>query len=229
MPVKVDRPAWHFRTVREYVVATFDKTALAMRTLQGLLGERTFARALRVYSERFRFRHPTGSDLEGVFEEVAGRPLDDFFVQAFVRDVTVDWRLLAVRNRRPREPSGLSWSGVAWVPWTASDTEERPFTVEVELGRRGDFVGPVEVELLFEDGSTQRRQWDGGDRWVQWRIPADGPVVQVIVDPDGVWALETHRADNYWRAEAEPRLVRRQMWWLADALQLLAMGVLPWS
>jgi hypothetical protein len=101
--------------------------------------------------------------------------------------------------------------------------------VEVELGRRGDFVGPVEVELLFEDGSTERRQWDGGDRWVRWRIPADVPVVQVVVDPDGVWALETRRADNYWRSEAEPRLVRRQMWWLADALQLLAMGVLPWS
>ena len=104
--------------------------------------------------------------------------------------------------------------------------DDGPWSVVVEIGRLGDLVGPVEVELLWADGRRERRRWDGVDRWIRWREESDERLLQVVMDPDVVWALETRRADNYWRdeaAESDP------LWWFGGALRLLGFLTVPWS
>ena len=60
-------------------------------------------------------------------------------------------------------------------------------------------------------------------RWVE-----ESPVRlrQVVVDPDGVWVLESRRADNYWRDEAADPT---PLWWLDGALGVLSLLVVPWG
>ncbi len=229
LPLRVDEPAWDFRNLNAYAIASYDKAALAMKTLQGLLGEETFARALAAYAERYRYRHPTGRDLQAVFEEVSGQSLGWFFDQAVRGDARADWAVLRVRDRRPQPPEGLEWTGDEWR--TAGDGEggEGGWVGVVELGRNGDLVAPVQVALRYADGSETRRTWDSAERWVRWRIPAEERLTAVVVDPDGVWAMETERADNYWRSRSDATAARRSLWWLADALQLLGLAHLPWS
>jgi hypothetical protein len=59
--------------------------------------------------------------------------------------------------------------------------------------------------------------------------PLTDGVVGVVVDPDGVWALETRRRDNYWASEEGSRVARRSLWWVPDALHWLGLVHLPWS
>jgi hypothetical protein len=229
LPLVVDQFPWAFRSFGSYVVASFDKTAVALKTLEGLAGEQPFAIAMRRYVERYRFRHPTGNDLFAVFEETTGSDLDWFFEQAFRGDGEVDWTVLKAWNRRELQPRGMSWNGNQWLEMAPDEEDPGRWSVAVEVGRRGEFIGPVEVLMVFADGSEQRRTWDGVSRWVRWRFPSQHPLVQVIVDPEGVWALEVERGDNYWRWQPSQTAARRHLWWVVDALQLLGLVPVSWS
>lgn len=229
--VRIDQPSWEFRSPSHYSSASYGKTALSLRTLEGLIGTESFSRAMRSYAERYRFRHPTGDDLFAVVSEVEGEDLGWFFEQAFRSDVLVDWAVLGVRHRETGGGGGMVWDGGRWQP----SGDERgaggaaAWSIEVDLGRRGDFVGPVEVELVFEDGSRGRRSWDGAARWVRWTFDSGQRLERVVVDPAGVWALETLRRDNYWASEESTQAARQTLWWVPEALHWLGFVNLPWS
>ena len=231
-PLTIDRHARDFRSRYRYFAASYSKTALALKTLEGLVGEQQFARAMRAYFERFRYRHPTGDDLFATFSDVAGEDLFWFFDQAIRSDASVDWSVLKVSQRSVSDVEGVSWEGDAWevtrAPQEYGDETKR-WVINVELGRTGDFIGPVEAELFYEDGSRERRTWDGVDRWVRWTIEGDRRLTRVVVDPDGVWAIETRRQDNYWAAEGSSKAACGALWWVSEALQLAALGLMPWS
>lgn len=181
LPVTVGRAAWEHRSWGDYAAAAYTKPALALATLEGLVGPGPFARGLRRYVERYAYRHPDVADLERTLSEVAGQELGWFFERVFAGDAEPDWAVLDVRQ-------GPAGDGEGWL-------------AEVELGRPGDLVAPVEVSIELADGTVERRTWDSADRWVVWRLRLPAAVAAVTVDPEGVWLLETRRADNRWRRE----------------------------
>jgi hypothetical protein len=235
LPVTIDRPAWTYRQRWRYFLASYSKTGVAMRTIQGLIGPEAMARGMRAYAERFRFRHPTGDDLQAVLSEVSDTDLGWFFEQAIRGDATPDWAVLAVRQRHVGRATGMEWDGASWreIEAPEDDGDEPPETqnelwaIEVDLARHGDLVGPVTVELTWDDGSTERRLWDSAARWERWRLEDSRRLEQVVVDPDAAWALETRRADNYWRES--PARPRDPLWWLREALLNAGQLYLKWG
>jgi len=229
-PVTIDRPAWEFRRRWDYFRASYSKTAVVLKTLEGLVGRDSFARAMRAYVERFRFAHPSGGDFEATMEEQTGQDLSWFFEQAVHGDARPDWAVLSVSHRRTGEAEGFEWTGEGWQArgdGGADESTNEPWQIEVDIGRKADFRGPVAVRLVFADGRREERRWDGQARWVRLTMESEDELEEVIVDPNGVWALETERADNYWRAHGQAR--RRAGWWLVAVLRGLSLTVLPWS
>jgi hypothetical protein len=224
-PLVVDRPVWEHRLIAESYLASYDKTALAIRTLEGVLGEDRLLRAMRAYVDDFRFRHPTGDDLRAVLERETGHQLTWLFDGVLRNGLTPDWAVLAVRHRRVGEPEGMVWRDGRW-----HEADERgetgPWRVDIELGRRSELVGPVEVELRWESGRVERRTWDGRARWVRWTEESSERLAQVAVDPDFAWALESRRSDNHWRDEPAKT---GPLWWLGDALRLIGLVAVPGS
>jgi hypothetical protein len=222
LPVTVGRKAWEYRHYWAYSLASYTKMALALRTAEGLIGPGVMARGMRAYFERFRFRHPTGSDLVEVLSEISGWDLGPFFAQAVYGDAVADWAVLSVRHWRPQPADGFGWDGEGWIEVdedeNLDETADQSWLVDLQLARRGDFVGPVDVELRWSDGTVERRTWDSQTRWVRWRLEGSGRLEQVVVDPDVVWALETNRADNYWRDRAAA--VDHPLWWVREAIEL---------
>lgn len=222
LPVTVAGKAWEHRHRWVYYLASYTKTALVLRTVEGLIGPENMASGLRIYFERFRFGHPTGSDLVEVLSEAAGWDLGPFFDQAVYGDAVPDWSVLSVRQWRPRPADGFAWDGESWreseEDQTTDETDEHSWQVNLQLARRGDFVGPVDVELRWSDGTVVRRIWNSQNRWVQWRLEGSSRLEQVVVDPDVVWALETNRADNYWRDQVAA--TDHPLWWVREAIRL---------
>jgi hypothetical protein len=225
----IDQPSWEFASAQQYYAASYGRTALTLRTLEGLIGPATFARGLRAYAERYRFRDPTGDDLFAVLSEVAGEDLGWFFDQAFRSEAVVDWGVLGVHHRDQAPGNGTPGEGGARQPAPARAAAGRAWMIDVDIGRHGDFVGPVEVELEYEDGTRERRTWDGSAPQVRWTIDSGERLARVVVDPDGAWALETRRRDNYWASEGSSRVARRALWWVPEALHWLGFVHLPWS
>ncbi len=263
IPVKVDRFAWNYRTRHDYSYASYPRTAVLLKTLQGLAGPGPFARAMRTYAERWRFRHPGPEDFFSTFNEVTGKNWDWFFRQAFESDATVDFGVISVRQHEKKAYKGFRWEDGAWKEavsagkaekqaredapgaetatpapgpapagdeaGTAAGKTAKTWEIAVHLGRRGSFRGPVQVELVWDDGKTERRTWDAQDRWTIWRLEGPRRLDRVVVDPDGIWAVESRRADNYWSRKDDAGAVTRRLWWLKELLQASGMMALPWS
>jgi hypothetical protein len=236
-PLRVDRPAWTFRTGDDYGMASYDKAALSLKTLEGLLGPGVFARAMRSYVEAWRFRHPTGEDFREVFSEVAGEDLGLFFDQAFEGDAFVDWAVADVFQREKTRPEGWAWVDGRWA-LEASDSSTtadagpagaKVWEIRADIMRRGDFRGPVEILFHFSGGREERRVWNGRERWVRYEFEGPERLDSVVVDPDGIWVLEGTRADNYWRDQPDWRQAARRLWWVRGVMSLATLGVQPWS
>ncbi|MBN2538226.1 hypothetical protein JXB37_08125, partial [candidate division WOR-3 bacterium] len=96
--------------------------------------------------------------------------------------------------------------------------------IEVDLARRGGITMPVEVELLFTDGTTRRRTWDLAAESGTLEFPADRRLRRVTLDPDGK-LLEPDRWNNHWprRTRVHPLFALPDF----DAYQFF-WGPYPW-
>lgn len=230
-PLQIDRFAWKFRSRQNYSKASYTKTTLVLKTLEGLLGDASFAQAMRDYALKWRFKHPTGKDFMQSLSESTGQDLDWFFSQAIEGDAIVDWAIRSVHTGEKKATTGASWSEGAWVETDQAENpsdgvkkeESGPWDISFDVMRRGSFSGPVEIRLIYADGSSENREWAGFERWKHFRFESDKKLDAIIVDPDGVWALETQRRNNYWQRKASAHDPTAPLSWsLSNVLSLVS-------
>ncbi len=75
----LNRAAWEYPSADAYGAASYSKGALALLSLERTYGEERFLAALRLYVDRWRWRHPTTADLQAALSESLDQPLDWFF------------------------------------------------------------------------------------------------------------------------------------------------------
>jgi hypothetical protein len=188
-------PAWDFEGM-EYSVGAYAKPALALRTLEGTLGEEVMLEVMRTFFQRYRFAHPTTEDFRAVAEEVSGQNLAWFF-------------------------DGLVY-GDGVLNYTVTAVDEHSVTV----ARQGELKVPAEVLVTFADGSTVVEPWAGEEREQTFDYPERPPVRSAEIDPQGKIVVDLQWADNGLSRRLELRawlaLVTRLLYNLQNAL--LAMG-----
>ncbi|NOX36350.1 MAG: M1 family metallopeptidase [Calditrichaeota bacterium] len=207
----VVRKAWEFYSPTSYGINSYSKPALLLTTLQNYLGWETMLQIMRTYVERFRFKHPTTRDFIQVASEVAGEDLSWFFDQALYRNAVLDYSVAYVRSKKVKKPRGYDFTQElpeeARSPLTdslplqesISDTLEESQTLyetEVRVRRLGDFVFPVEVEMVFADGVRIREKWDGKELWKKYRYVRPARLLYATVDPDRKIPLDVNYTNN---------------------------------
>ena len=210
--------AWKFMNNDAYGGITYGKTATMLLTLEGVIGEDTMQRALHTYFMRYRFTHPTGTDFTKTIEEVSGQKLDWFFQQALYGTNILDYEVLSIRS----DP--LDW----FEPHASKPKKnETAYRDTVLVHRKGDFISPVEVRIVFDDGEQVREKWDGRDRWVRFSYQKKARVTSAEVDPQHAIRLDDDLFNNS-RAEKRDRRAARKLstYWLF-ASQYLAQ-LLAW-
>lgn len=205
----VTRKAWQFRNSTSYGCITYGKTATLLATLQGMIGQETMDEAMRTYFQRFRFKHPTTEDFLRTIEQVAvargkatattqdGPPpltitgmLDDTSVPA----VNSSLRPFLDQAVYGTQVMDYSIDGVTSEP--ASDNDKKLVHSIVNLRRKGDFILPVTMEVVFDDGTRLREHWDGVDRWTRFNYTRNAKIVSVELDPDHVVPLDRNLFNN---------------------------------
>jgi hypothetical protein len=150
----------------DYVVATYSKPALALLTLERTLGEETMLNLMRAYYQRYRFGHPTTQDFRAVAQEATGQELAWFFDGLVYGDEVLNYTIAAV--------------------------EERSFTAV----RQGRLRVPTEILVTFEDGSTVREPWEGGEASQTFAYPQGPGVRSAEVDPESRVLVDLKWSDN---------------------------------
>jgi hypothetical protein len=237
--------AYKFRNSRSYGGVTYGKTATLLATLEGIIGRDTMDEAMRTYFMKFRFTHPTTEDFLRTIEQVAvahgratllppGDPaaafpvgyadipavnssLRPYFNQAVYGTQVLDYAI-----------DGVSSSPVQWWLHEPKDKAARkhiPYLNTVYLRRKGDFVLPVTVEIVFDDGTRIRDHWDGIDRWKKLTYIRNAKVVSAEIDPDHAVLLDVNFFNNSYTTKFNglPALKLSSLW--AAAQQLFAQLV----
>jgi hypothetical protein len=114
--------------------------------------------------------------------------LRPYFDQAVYGTQVLDYTIDSV------SASPVQW----WVPEPKDKhaKEQIPYLSTVYLRRKGDFVLPVTVEVVFEDGTRLREHWDGIDRWRKLSYVRNSKVVSAEIDPDHSILLDADLFNN---------------------------------
>ena len=201
------RPGWKFATSGSYGSIVYGKTATVLTTLEAMLGEATLRQALRVYFERYRFQHPTGSDFLDTVEEVSGRKdLEPYFEQAFDGTEILDYSVDSLTSDSTERWKGGNAAG--------------PYHTSVVVRRKGSFLFPVNLEVGFADGSKEQATWDGKDRWARFSWDKPSRAVYAQLDPDGNVPLDVDSFNNSYTLQRDrtARLKLTNYWVFAQQL-----------
>jgi aminopeptidase N len=158
-------PANRYKTDSNLLSLAYVKPSIVLLTLRNkVLGPEVFDSAFREYTRRWTFKHPQPADFFRTMEEVSGRDLAWFWRSFFFTTAALDQTVESVKQN----PDGKT---------------------ELTIGNLGDAVMPVELELGFEDGTTERAKlpveiWYEGNHYA-YTIPAGKTLVSARVNPDG--------------------------------------------
>jgi len=226
--------AFKFRNSASYDGVTYGKTATLLATLEGIIGRDTMDEAMRTYFMKFRFTHPTTEDFLRTIEQVAvarGRAtvlpvacacagltgciadvppvnssLRPYIDQAVYGTQVLDYSVDSVSS------SPVQW----WLPEPKDKNAKKQlfYLSTIYLRRKGDFVLPVTVEIVFDDGTRLRDHWDGIDRWKKLTYVRNARVVSAEIDPDHAVFLDVDLFNNSYTTKANGIPARKftNMW-----------------
>ncbi len=187
---------------KTYSMMSYNKAALILHTLMGIVGEETMNEVFREYYKKWAFRHPSGQDFIDVVNEVVtskngnkfGSDLNWFFSQTLYGTGICDYRILDFRNKKissPRESNVDSDSTERKI--SASDSL---YNSIVEIERIGEVMLPVEVLVHFENGDEVLELWDGQSRTKDFNYTGNRTIQWVKVDPEYKISLDINYTNN---------------------------------
>jgi hypothetical protein len=217
-----DTPSYAFLDNGSYSINSYSKIDLTLRTAEQLLGAEKFEAGMRHYYEKARFTHPRRDDFLRLFAEGSGANLSAFWHAALQTSERLDYQVLSVTAEQIHKPAGLFRSdGGVEVEASPSPDPQAPWRSEIVLHRKGTMVLPVELRVVFEDGTQRHERWDddGQQRWHRYTYETPRPVS--FAELDGL-ALDVSRLDDGKRREptGEPRrrILAQLQRWLSVAL-----------
>ena len=155
-----------------------------------VLGPERFDDAFREYSQLWAFKHPQPTDFFRTMDEAAGEDLAWFWRGWFYTTHANDQ---AVENVTEQAAEDLIGS---------ADRGQHYYRIQVD--NKGGLVMPLEMEVTYDDGSTERFDlpveiWKTNEVSFTKGFFSDRGVVKVVIDPDEMYA-DIDRENNVWEA-----------------------------
>jgi hypothetical protein len=210
---------------------TYSKTAVWLMTLERHLGWETLQKILSVHFERWKFKHPQPQDFFAIVNEVSGQDLTWFFDQVYRGSEAFDYAIESVSSK-PAALEGFDGQQVRRRDPQAAKAAKKPgsgqpLRTEVVVRRLGGGIFPVDVLLVFQDGTQVRERWDGKDRWKLFVVERPSKLKHAIVDPDRKLVLDINHTNNSRLLDPAPivpvlKWTSKWMIWMQDLLATFA-------
>lgn len=119
----------HFEYNFNYSTAAYYRGELFLMQLQYIIGDEAFWKGMKMYYNRWRFKHPTPQDFMKVMEDASGLELDWFLMGWTMQTKAADYAVEMV--------------------------EGLPGGTVITLGNRGSRPMPVDVRVTLKDGTEE--------------------------------------------------------------------------
>jgi len=199
-----------------YGEIAYNKAALWLQTLEGLIGTELMDDIMRRYFELYSFRHPCRYDfIEVVDSMVINRQGDRFpdgmqwfFDQVLYGTGMCDYAVADIRNTEVQASRGfLNSLDECEVATPEGDTIR--FKSVVELHRLGTVQLPQEILIRFENGEERTFQWDGLARAHSIELETAYKVVLAEIDPERKIYMDSNFINNVRQVEPQTAALNR--------------------
>jgi hypothetical protein len=226
--VPIATRSWDYPDNGAYGSSTYYKTAVAMHTLENMMGRERFFAALGGYARKWAFKHPTRDDLFDALAAGLGEDPRWFLVPAFQGRGGTDYRVLSLKTRKQHEPRGEFGDGEQKKKVGDKDAPETDTWIsEILLANLGNVPAIVKVRLTFADGRTVDKTWDDRKPWTRLVIEDKAEVVAVQIDPDHLMVMEQESLKNGLDTRGDGgaswRAASRASFWEQTAFSLVGM------
>ena len=228
----VARPAWKFSDSNRKALI-YSKTATTLRTVQELVGEAKMDTLIRTYFERWKFRHPRGSDFMAILKHelvflpdtVFGRQVYGLFEKGIYEAEVLDYAVTKISNQVLFAPQGVFGELFSDFRWEDGGGQQS-YVSKVEVQRLGDWVFPVEIKVIFEDGGSQMLAWSGVEGLKVFEFTGGSRVVSAQVDPGHKLGLDVDWNNNSMTLKPEDgglwRLALKMIFWVQGVFHAIS-------
>jgi hypothetical protein len=217
----LQRFSWDLMQRLSYTANAYGKGEVLMRTLQRLMGKARFSAMLKDYTKQWSFKHPSPYDFIAVVNEFTHDDLTAFINQVIFGSDVLDYAIEEIKNRPVPKPKGI------FNNKPISEKNNKIFDTEVLVRRKGEVISPVEVLIMFEDGTRKREKWNGKYRWERYRYKGPARIKSAVVDPEFKLLLDINRSNN--SRTTNPNEIAPIKWtskwllWLQHALEVFTI------
>jgi hypothetical protein len=191
---EMQRFSWEFMEGGSYGANSYSKGELMLRTLKRFLGKDVFGEMIKAYSTRFWFKHPRPEDFYEVVSEFAGRDMSWFLDQFVYGSGKLDYAVHNIVSRKPGKKRGYFDS--EYKSGKEPVIEKTLYESEVLVRRLGEVKVPVDILILFDDGTRVNEHWDGQYRWKKFTYIRPSRIKAAVVDPEFRLVIDINRINN---------------------------------
>jgi len=198
-----------------YYMMSYQKTAVWLHTLAGIIGEETMDNVFREYYRKWAFKHPSGKDFINVVNEVVqkehgarfGPDMNWFFDQTLYGTGICDYKVIGFSNRKYRKPEGKTDTADAIAnEWPDTDSL---YTSVAMIERAGDVILPVDVLIHFTNGDEILEKWDGKARYKDYTYTGYREIDWVKIDPEFRITMDVNFNNNSFTEEPQRAVLHR--------------------
>ncbi|MDA8692544.1 M1 family metallopeptidase [Saprospiraceae bacterium] len=207
-----------------YKEVAYNKTALWLQTLEGIVGTELMDEIMKSYFQRWKFKHPCRHDFIDVVNEVVIEHMsyqfpdgmDWYFDQVLYGTDICDYELSEIREIPVTGERGffsdLDECEVKGGLWSDS------IYTNIIVKRNEGLRLPVEIEVNYENGDSEMYYWDGQSRVYSIKIASNSKVISAEIDPDRKIYIDHDFINNSMAVDQSKKGLRMYMAKWTDAL-----------
>jgi hypothetical protein len=219
----------------------YSRTATVMHQIEDMVGKPAMERAMKLYYERWKFRHPSAADLRDALAEGTGKPeIIDATFNSFVYGTgQVDDRVSSIISGEVLPLPGYRMENGKQVLFSSKQLEksiadqrkawkakhpnakswEGPFPYQtVVMVRRDTPIVPQTLRVNFANGRHQDVPVTSTGSWQRFKFTGPAKAVSAQLDPNDVVHMDQSELNDSRSLEPDTRASRR---WFGDFATLL--------
>lgn len=235
----LDANSWDRMSSNSYG-SVYSRTASTMRTLESLLGREVMGKAMKLYYERWKFRHPDAADLRDALAEASGKPglVKTIFASQVYGTDKVDASVVSIDNEEQVPRAGTEMHGGKRITLTDEEVDQTiqnarrawirshksaehggpyPWLSTITVRREGAAI-PRSVLITFADNATETVPWTDGSRWKRIVFTKSVKAISATVDPRQNIFLDANQLNDSRTTQPNGSASRR---WSADLASFL--------
>ncbi|MEL6986514.1 MAG: M1 family metallopeptidase, partial [Bacteroidota bacterium] len=200
-----------------YGQIAYNKTAIWLKTLEGLVGVETMDEIMGTYFKRLQFQHPCREDFINITNEIVtakygdqfGPNMNWFFDQVLFGTDVCDYKLASIESKKVKPAYGYVNSIDQCLSPENTNNDKDFYESVVIVHRLGEIQMPQEVLLYFDNGEKQLMQWDGKARSHDFTITGPHKIIAADIDPERKIHMDKNFINNSYSVKPQTKGIRK--------------------